>query len=290
MGISLVTFSGSTVTSQDDALVYETALTGSGLIYGGTVTIKSANTLHSAAAHGALCGRKFTIDETDVPVSLTSTGSLAGRLYIHMDLSDTDEPIKLMVETAGTLTPVIQEQNVNINYGVYEINLATFVVDTSTISDLSNVAPYIQPATPPETGSYNVSDPTETSMASGDFIPFQDISADQTKKIALQNLLAVGTTGTASASAVSYQYIKAGGTNYEIKGTKYMQQSKTVSTSGDTTFTFSNAAITTSSTIKVFADRFGISPKNMTISNGSCVVTIPSQSSAFSLTVKIYIM
>lgn len=141
MGISLVTFSGSTVTSQDDAIVYETALTGSGLIYGGTVTIKSANTLHIAAAHGALCGRKFTIDETDVPVSLTSTGSLNGRLYIHMDLSDTDEPIKLMVETAGTLTPVVQESNININNGVYEINLATFEVDTSTISNLENVGP-----------------------------------------------------------------------------------------------------------------------------------------------------
>ena len=289
MGISLVTFSGSTVTSQDDALVYETALTGSGLIYGGTVTIKSANTLHIAAAHGALCGRKFTIDETDVPVSLTSTGSLNGRLYIHMDLSDTDEPIKLMVETAGTLTPVIQEQNVNINYGVYEINLATFVVDTSTISDLTNVAPYIQPATPPETGSYNVSDPTETSMASGDFIPFQDISADQTKKIALQNLLAVGTTGTASASAVSYQYIKAGGTNYEIKGTKYMEQTKTLSTSGDVTYTFTNSAITTNSVIEPYASIYGIVPTSITVTNGSCSVVIPQYTSAASCKVRIYI-
>lgn len=289
MGISLVTFSGSTVTSQDDALVYETALTGSGLIYGGTVTIKSANTLHIAAAHGALCGRKFTIDETDVPVSLTSTGSLNGRLYIHMDLSDTDEPIKLMVETAGTLTPVIQEQNVNINYGVYEINLATFVVDTSTISDLTNVAPYIQPATPPETGSYNVSDPTDTSMASDDYIPFLDTSANQTKKIALQNLLAVGTTGTASASAVSYQYIKAGGTNYEIKGTKYMEQTKTLSTSGDVTYTFTNSAITTNSVIEPYASIYGIVPKSITVTNGSCVIVIPQYTSAASCKVRIYI-
>ena len=32
--------------------------------------------------------------------------------------------------------------DVNINNGVYEINLATFDVDTSTISNLVNVAPY----------------------------------------------------------------------------------------------------------------------------------------------------
>ena len=92
MGINLITFYDSTVTPPDDALIYEKALPGSGMIYGGTVTIKNANTLHVAAGHGALCGRKFTIEETDVPVILTSTGTLNGRLYIHMDLSDTDEP------------------------------------------------------------------------------------------------------------------------------------------------------------------------------------------------------
>lgn len=142
MGISLVTFSGRTVTPQDDALVYESALEGSGIIYGGTVTIASANTLHVAAAHGVLCGRKFTIEETDIPVALTPSGSLLGRLYIHMDLGDVDEPISFQVETGNTLTPVIQDSDVNVTNGVYEINLAEFDVDTSSISNLVNCAPY----------------------------------------------------------------------------------------------------------------------------------------------------
>lgn len=143
MGINLVTFAAQTVTPQDDALIYETALQESGMIYGGTVTIKSANVLHVAAGHGALCGRKFTIEETDVAVGLTPSGSLLGRIYIHMDLSDTGEPISFQTETANSLTPVIQQSDVNINNGVYEINLATFTVDTSTISNLVNVAPFI---------------------------------------------------------------------------------------------------------------------------------------------------
>ena len=113
------------------------------MIYGGTVTIKSANVLHVASGHGALCGRKFTIEETDVPVVLASTGTLLGRIYIHMDLSDTDEPISLEIETGSALAPVIQQQDVNIIDGVYEINLATFDVDTATISNLENVAPFI---------------------------------------------------------------------------------------------------------------------------------------------------
>lgn len=143
MGINLVTFAAQTVTPQDDALIYETALQESGMIYGGAVTIKSANVLHVAAGHGALCGRKFTIEETDVAVGLTPSGSLLGRIYIHMDLSDTGEPISFQTETANSLTPVIQQSDVNINNGVYEINLATFTVDTSTISNLVNVTPFI---------------------------------------------------------------------------------------------------------------------------------------------------
>ena len=290
MGISLVTFAGSTVTPQDDALIYETALTGSGLIYGGAVTIKNANTLHVATAHGALCGRKFTIEETDIAVSLTPSGTLLGRVYIHMDLSDTDEPIQLLIETAETLTPVVQDADVNITNGVYEINLATFTVDTSTLDNLVNVAPVIPQIEDLIDGVYRSSDQTETAVAAADSIPFFDDSANEPKKIALSNFLAVGTTGTASSTAVSYQYIKAAGTSYEIKGTKYMQQTKTVSTSADTTYTFTNAAITTSSRIEVYADKFGINPSDVSVSSGSCVVTIPPQDNAISLGIRIYIM
>lgn len=143
MGISLVTFAGQTVTPQDDALVYEAALKESGFIYGGTVTLQSANVLNVAAGHGAIQGRKFTIESTDVAVALSSSGTLSGRLYIHMDLSDSDTPIQLMTETGNSLTPEVQNTDVNINPGVYEINIATFDIDTSTISNLVNVAPYI---------------------------------------------------------------------------------------------------------------------------------------------------
>lgn len=143
MGISLITYAGSTVTSQDDALVYETALNQSGMIYGAEVTLDSANVLHVAAGHGVLCGRKFTIEATDVAVALTATGTLNGRLYIHMDLSDIDEPISFRTQTAETITDEIQQSNVNINSGIYEIRLANFTVDTATISNLVQVTPYI---------------------------------------------------------------------------------------------------------------------------------------------------
>lgn len=100
----------------------------------------------------------------------------------------------------------------------------------------------------------------------------------------------VNTTGTASATDVSYQRIGINGTYYEIKGTKYMQQTKTLSTSASTTYTFTNSAITTSSRIEVYASVYGLSPSSVTVSSGSCSVEFPSYSSATSVTVRIYIM
>ena len=100
----------------------------------------------------------------------------------------------------------------------------------------------------------------------------------------------VGTTGTASASAVSYQRIGVNGSYYEVLGTKYMEQTVTTSTSQDVTATFTNAAILTTSRIEVFVDTYGVEPSNQVVTAGQCVVTIPKQSSAFSLGIRIYIM
>lgn len=102
--------------------------------------------------------------------------------------------------------------------------------------------------------------------------------------------IVVETVGTASASAVSYQRIEVNGSYYEVSGTKYMEQTQTVSTSIDTPYTFQSADITTDSTIKTFVDTYGINPSNVEVTNGRCVVTIPKQSSEFSLGVRIYIM
>lgn len=143
--ISLVTASGRTVTPKDDGIIYEVFSPGNGIIYGGAVTIKDSSTLHITAGHGIVCGRKFTIDDSDIPVALSGSGSLLGRLYIHLDLADAADPITLLVETGATLTPVVQDADVNINNGVYEINIATFDVDTVTISNLVNLDVTVAP-------------------------------------------------------------------------------------------------------------------------------------------------
>ena len=141
--IKLVTYAGSIVTPQDDALIHETAIPKSGIIYGGKTTKKTNNTLHIAAGHGIVCGRKFTISECDVPVHLTGGASHNGRVYIHMDLSNSTNPIQILIETGTQLSSEIQQKDVNILNGVYEFNLATFMVDATTIYNVVDVFPVI---------------------------------------------------------------------------------------------------------------------------------------------------
>lgn len=143
--IKLITFADSEVTATDDAYVYESAIGEGGVINGCEVTIKNASELHINGGNGVLCGRKFTVYDSDLPVTLSSSGTLLGRLYIHMDLSNASTPIQLMIETGASLTPVQQDADVNATNGVYEINLSTFNVDTSTISDLVDVSPKVYP-------------------------------------------------------------------------------------------------------------------------------------------------
>lgn len=139
--VKLITFAGETVSPLYDGLIQELYTGGGGIITGAVVTIKDASTLHITGGYGALCGREFEIFASDIPVTLSSSGTLKGRLYLHMDLAQSGAPIELLVEVAASLTPVVQDADVNTTNGVYEVNLATFDVGTSAISNLVDVSP-----------------------------------------------------------------------------------------------------------------------------------------------------
>ena len=143
--IRLITFSGQTVKAVNDANVYEAALGPGGVKYGCVVTASAAasNMLHITAGNGVLCGRGFEVFDSDIKVQLSGGGDLLGRVYLHLDLANTGEPIQIMTETGSTLTPPIQQEDVNVINGIYEIDLATFNVSTSGISNVQNVAPQL---------------------------------------------------------------------------------------------------------------------------------------------------
>lgn len=138
--VNIITWQNVDVTPVDDALIYETAIGAGGVIYGCEVTLKNSNTMHIAAGHAIICGRKMTIVESDIAIPLSTGGTQLGRLYLQLDLSNTAAPAQMLTEVGGSLTPPTQNENVNIFNGTYEINLYTFNVSPATISDLVRVA------------------------------------------------------------------------------------------------------------------------------------------------------
>ena len=95
--------------------------------------------------------------------------------------------------------------------------------------------------------------------------------------------------GTASATSARVQRVGVNGTYYEIDGTKYMEYSQTLSTSADTVYTFTNSAITADSAVDVWTDIRGIIPSDQVTTSGQCVVTFPQQSTAQTMTCRIYV-
>ena len=72
-----------------------------------------------------------------------------------------------------------------------------------------------------------------------------------------------------------------------VKRTPKVLTSTTISAS-TTSYTFSDSAITTTSVLDLYDSIFGFSPTNMTVSNGSCTVTFPAQSSSHTMKLFIY--
>ena len=143
--IVLKTFKGGNVTPLNDAIIFQTAIPGAGIFKGCEITAARGNILHISQGYGIIKGRFFEMYENEVSVQLAETGqTLNGRLYIHMDLSNADEPIKIMTETAETLSTLLMDQNVNYNNSSYDLELAVFKVDAGGVRNLTQVFPSVQ--------------------------------------------------------------------------------------------------------------------------------------------------
>jgi hypothetical protein len=96
--------------------------------------------------------------------------------------------------------------------------------------------------------------------------------------------------GSASATNTRFHAIRVNGSNVgTIDGSTYMEQTQTLSTSADTVYTFTNSAITANSAVDVYTNIYGINPSNVVTTSGQCVVTFPKQSTAQTMTCRIYV-
>ena len=143
--ITLKTYKGGNVTPQDDAIIYETAIPGSGIFKGCEVTYARGNVLHISQGFGMIRGRFFEVYETEIDVRLADVGeTLDGRVYIHLDLSNADEPIKILAQAAAELPPLDADVNINYNNSSYDLELAIFTVSSAGLDRLTKVFPTLK--------------------------------------------------------------------------------------------------------------------------------------------------
>ena len=144
--IVLKTFKGGNVTPQDDAIIHDVAIATNGIFKGCEVSHARGNVLRVSQGFGMIKGRFFEVYESEVPVQLATAGqTLNGRLYIHMDLANADEPIMLLAQTAKELPALDMDADVNYNNSSFDIQLAAFTVSSSEISDLTQTFTKILP-------------------------------------------------------------------------------------------------------------------------------------------------
>ena len=104
-----------------------------------------------------------------------------------------------------------------------------------------------------------------------------------------------GTSNDARSDALRVDWsgnVQIGGEVKDLSGNnKYLSAKVLTSTtisSATTTYTFSDASITTDSVIDIYDSIFGFTPTGMTVSNGSCTVTFPAQSSSHQIKLFVY--
>ena len=110
----------------------------------------------------------------------------------------------------------------------------------------------------------------------------QSTSGYASKKITSENV------GNQLLTAYNYNALNTTAKNpigaiNELKG----KELTSTLTAGQTTVTFSDAAILTTSTIDIYTDKFGISPEDATVTTGQIVLTFEEQAS--DLNVKVVI-
>lgn len=141
--INLITYSGSLVTPQCDALMNDAELSNNGMFFGGEVSASSADTLEISHGFGVIYGREFEIMAQSITVQLATSGTLLGRVYINLDLNNQSQPIDLLYVTGASLPELVDNPNINQSSGSTQMEIATFTVDTSSVSNVVNTVPTV---------------------------------------------------------------------------------------------------------------------------------------------------
>lgn len=141
MSINLVQWEGSTVTPKLDAIMYDDG--SYGIIKGCAITHQGTNLLKIANGFIKIAGRLIEIAEETIQCQVSASGTVNGQLWLRLDLNSVT-PAVFMTEAAAVLTPLTQNADCNFSNGIYELQLATYNIDESVITNLVETAPELE--------------------------------------------------------------------------------------------------------------------------------------------------
>lgn len=136
MSVILKQFDGGAIAPRDDAILYNSIITRNGILDGCTITHLGANQLKITAGRGIIKGRMFEVEEMTVNCTLASSGTQRGRMYLRMELSNMENPAQIKTVAADTLPELVQEEDCNYTNGIYELELCTYDVTDTLLSNL----------------------------------------------------------------------------------------------------------------------------------------------------------
>ena len=136
MSAILNTFTGKNITPKNEAVIYDTAIGESGVFNGCALASLGSNQVSIAAGDGIIKGRKFTIEAETIACALATAGTMPGRIYLKMDLSNATTPLEIKTVVASTLPALVKDEDCNFTNGIYEVAIGTYTASTTAVSNL----------------------------------------------------------------------------------------------------------------------------------------------------------
>ena len=142
MGIVMNRFNGSTVSPTSDAMINERTFPQNGIMHGCEITHVGGNQISITAGRIIIQGRDCVVTAETINAMLPPSISGVGRLYVKIDLSNTETPVEIKTVAAnGAARPaLVQDSDFNVANGIWEEELAIYDATTTAISTLTVTA------------------------------------------------------------------------------------------------------------------------------------------------------
>lgn len=209
MGMTVLRKGGSTPVASDDRILFDKIFDAAGIITGGGATMSAVNKIHVPETTAWIKGTEIKIDEQDVTVGLSDSGTKYGRVLLVVDWS-TEETAHFEYEVAASTSAfqeLTQEDDINFSGGTWEEVFATYTCTEASISNVAFCMSMLQDANGGAliAGSESGTLSTQPYVA-GQYLIWNGKLKKATAAIAIGDTLAVGTNLSADTTVGSELY------------------------------------------------------------------------------------